>query len=227
MCSKKELKEILFSLQSLKSNPITPDNVRDIIDQYHETLGDLPFDVLTIAAKSYKSKNTWFPTAGDLRMEVASLKSLAHAIPSAAEAWAEVLAPEQYIAGVFCDAGAALAESAANAAGGDYWRKNSEYDDHMKKCPICKNGRLEKVYSHPAVKNTVARLGGVDAILTTKSMRAADRARFIEAYNLIVSREKEKAMMPPDVARFVQREQAAIAGGANVEIGLLAERMRA
>lgn len=227
MCEKSDIKEILSVLvkAGLKNSPLTREKFSETLESFYDTLGDLPRETLFAAVNQYKSGATWFPTAGEIRNQAADLQMLVFGVPTAAEAWAEVLAPERAIPAAYCSEGDRLRRLSENA-NGDYWKIIAEYTKHRENCAECKDGGLKKIYSHPAVEKTVKRLGGIDAILTAVSMRAADRARFIDAYKEILAKEKKVAMMPASVRSYLEGvKRARLSNSVQSEIGLLTERM--
>lgn len=77
-------------------------------------------------------------------------------------------------------------------------------------------------FSHPAVKRAVDGVGGWYGLCLSENA-AADRARFLEAYEQIVARDREQRRMLPEVRQLAQRlqdERAALsAGGERLRLG--------
>jgi hypothetical protein len=58
---------------------------------YSQILEDIPADLLQAAAKDVGSRSTFFPAAAEIRQAAFDLKERAAGVPTAYEAWAEVL----------------------------------------------------------------------------------------------------------------------------------------
>lgn len=207
MTTKKDIALILKDLQHLPNSPIHDMNIDRIVEQYHVDLGDLPGDVLTAAAIHYRtSPNPFFPTSGQLREKATDLMLLSMGVPTAAEAWAQVLTAIRLVDSVHCESGYELWKATDGKANGEYWAAIFAYRQHLDTCQECAQGGFREVYSHPVVANVVKRLGGRDQILTDNL--TADRAQFIRAYTEIVAQETKKAALPEPVKEAV----ASIAG---------------
>ena len=226
MCSKEDIKKSLASLMRLKGHDIKSDNIGATVDYFFSILGDMPAEVLDAATLHYLSTATWFPTPGNLRESAISLQMLALGVPEPAEAWAEVISPVVGIVSCLCEEEIRLQENCEGKLGGEYGKAVRLYGEHRDNCELCVSGGFKKIYSHPAIAQTVERLGGRDAIMTTTSMEAADRARFLDAYKAIIAKERVLAGMPQKVRGFVEaRNQELIGSGAMKQIGMLSERM--
>lgn len=199
MANKSELTTILSSMRSLPMSPFTdPDSVDVVINQYVDDLGDIEYPILKAAAQHYRtSANPFFPTSGQLREKATDLLLLSMGVPTAAEAWANVLDAEQYKPREYCQTGYDMRES-YNSTNGNL----VAYIRHESECEICgKVGGFVEVYQHPVVSRVVQMLGGRKNLLTDNL--AADRSQFIRAYNEIVTRETKKMSLPEPVKEAV------------------------
>jgi hypothetical protein len=206
MSTQAKIKSILESLISLPNAPqITP----ALILEYHAALGHWSDEILEMAALHYRSTETFFPTAGVLNNKVLDMQMLAAGIPTAGEAWSQVLTALRYVETVLCEDGNDLRLSITGTST-DWIKSQRDYDEHRRLCQICKQGGLQEVYSHPVVAETVRLLGGRDVLMTDNP--AADRKQFIDAYRERVAIEGRKFIMPPQVKEFIQEQRAQIAG---------------
>lgn len=216
MATRKEIFTIVNKIKFLPNSPVTEKNVGDVVEMFFVILKDIPYQALESAALQYLSEEKpYFPMPGALRTKVLDLQLLALQIPTAAEAWGMVLNGTGMVPAEFCEVGAALRDACNDAE--HYGQAIDAAKKHDRECEICNNGGSDEVrnyggfreaYEHPVVTETVRLLGGRDAILTDN--RVADRARFIEAFNEVLARERMKIGMMPEVREYV-REQVAIA----------------
>ncbi len=88
--------------------------------------------------------------------------------------------------------------------GARYLSALSQYMAHCRTCTECRDAHTEEVYRHPLVEQTVRRLGGRAALFTENA--AADRARFIEAYDAILGLEQKEAGRLPEVAKWLEEQ---------------------
>ncbi len=58
---------------------------------YHELLHDIDDGLLVMAAKQHAANSKWFPSVAELRGVALDMQARASGIPSAAEAWGEVM----------------------------------------------------------------------------------------------------------------------------------------
>ena len=61
------------------------------------------------------------------------------------------------------------------------------------------------MYAHPAVAETVRRLGGRSAILTGNT--PADRAKFIDAFRDVIDQETGRLALPESAQLFIASRQ--------------------
>jgi hypothetical protein len=228
MADRSQITRNLLILSSLPNCPIKDGNLEIIIDAYHIVLKDLPGEDVQAATVHYLSRGTFFPTPGQLRRTVMDLRLSASGIPTAAEAWADVGHALRYIDAYYCPEGERLRDMALDAEkaydGAGYIRALKQYSAHTRTCTECWGARTEEVYPHPAVEQTVRRLGGREALFTDNA--AADRARFIEAYEIIIGVEREAIGRLPEVERWVEelRGKRELERDAREELKRLAEK---
>lgn len=221
MASIDEVAKVLRDMAHLPNCPITDENASIIVNLYHQVLRDLPTDILEAAALHYRSKNVFFPSEGTLREKAVELQLLTMNVPTPAEAWGMVMSARSWSPMKLCAQGAKMRDAILNREIKDYWQALWELKAHIKECKICvEGGRVER-YDDPIVERTVQMLGGLDVIMTDNP--TADRARFIEAYKDVISRESTIAGMVPEVRSFVERSRAQLPAGKQVK--QLAERL--
>lgn len=223
MATRNELLEVVNLIKDLPNSPIRDAaSLENTVKLFTAVLEDLPAEMVKVATVQYCSEgNPFFPMPGVLRDKAMELQLLALGIPTPAEAWAMVVNGLKHVESVFCESGAVLRDAVAGDPP-DYWKALSDYGDHMDACAVCAIGGLREVYDHAAVSETVKILGGREVILTDNP--TADRARFIEAYREVVSRERMKMAMVPKVAAYVETVKP-VQIGAGVQIKQLSERL--
>lgn len=201
MANRTQITRAILTMQYLPNSPITERNVESVIDTFEMVLSDLPAETVEAATRQYLSTETFFPTPGRLREIAMDLQMLAIGLPTPAEAWAQVNNAYQYQDPMFCEAGANLRDKCGNP-NSNYWTAIADYQKHMGECEICTTGGFSEKYGHPVVAETVRLLGGREIILTNNP--TADRARFLDAYREVVSRERTKTAMLPTVKNYVE-----------------------
>jgi len=164
MAELKEVAEILSFLASLYPRFELPTRT---IRAYATILGDIPADLLKKAAIHVGSRNTFFPSAAELRNAVFELSEKAKGLPTADEAWAEVC--EKF------------------SLGFSRYRPPKDED-----------------WSHLLVKKALDGIGGWRYMCDSENL-TADRARFIQAYQIHVKRDQENVRMLPDVRETVHQ----------------------
>lgn len=208
MTTQTKIHEVLLSMIGMPNAPeITPNLIRE----FHSVLGQWPDDVFEMAALHYKSTETFFPTPGTLNNKILDMQMLAAGIPTAAEAWGQVMNALKFVETILCAEGAALRDAIAGT-GAAYLTASKEYNHHRNFCGQCQQGGLIESYSHPVVAETVRLLGGRDALMTDNP--AADRKQFIDAYRERVALEGRKFIMPQKVKSYIEEKRQALTGDA-------------
>ena len=207
MADRTQITKALLDLQYLPNSPITDINVEKIVAQYEQDLGDLPGDILGAAVIHYRTGgNQFFPTSGQLREKATELLLLAMDVPTAAQAWAQVLGAVRMVDSVWCEDGERLFHGADDQTGGAYWAAIFAYRSHQETCKACEQGGFKEVYDHPVVARVVEMMGGRERI--TDGDISVCRSLFVRGYNEIVLRETKIATMAKPVKETVQNLQA-------------------
>lgn len=201
MAALNQIRDILLSLTNLPNAPVIS---VEVVQEYHSVLGHWPDDVLDMAVLHYKSTETFFPTPGVLNNKVLDMQMLAMGIPTAGEAWSQVLSAIRYFEAVVCDEGRSLNNALEGLTGGHYMSAIADCVRHENSCDVCVKGGYRETYDHPVVAETVRLLGGRDILMTENP--AADRKQFIDAYRERVALEGRKFIMPPRIKEFVSLE---------------------
>ena len=197
-----KIKDILITLVHLPNAPeITP----QVVKEFHDVLGHWDDEVLDAAILHYKSTETFFPTPGTLNNKILDIQLIAVGLPTAGEAWSQVLDAIQYTASVYCDDGVEIRKRLSERIGGEYMTAIAEYSKHTDSCTVCISGGYAEHYDHPAVAETVRLLGGRDALFTDNP--AADRKQFVDAYRERLQIEGRKHIMPPAVKGYIASQQ--------------------
>jgi hypothetical protein len=206
MATTQVIARVLVEMKYMANSPMTELNTRQIVDTYSGDLSDIPEDLLLAAARHYRTTETFFPQSGALRAKAMELMISAAQIPTATEAWGYVNSAPRYLAAIDCETGYQLRKAIDGKGGGAYWGALRALELHQDKCQVCSKGGYTEDFRHPVVAETVRLLGGRDILLTDNPV--ADRARFIDAYNEIVGREKKRAIMHSEVKEFVDDTRA-------------------
>lgn len=223
MATEQEITQVLREMSSLPNSPdmSSRESARAVVAMYARVLSDMTLDVLEVAVSHYISTSTFFPTPGALRSKAMELWILAAQIPTAAEAWGQVLMAVKFRDSVWCNEGARLRNCIDGLTGREYWEALNAYHAHNDNCHYCKQGGFVEEYAHPTVGETVRLLGGRDLLFTDNA--SADRARFIEAFKDVISRETLKAGLTTEVREFVKEQRATLEAGE--QIGRLTARL--
>jgi hypothetical protein len=88
MASNKTIAEIMLILHTAYPHYR---GKKDTARIYAELLADIPDDLLIAGAKAYATSGKFFPSVAELREAAFDLQARARGIPSAAEAWGEVM----------------------------------------------------------------------------------------------------------------------------------------
>lgn len=204
MANYNKVKNILEGLVAL---PNCPDITPQVVREFHVVLSQWPDDLLEMAVLNYKSTETFFPTPGAINARVLDLQMIAMNIPTAGEAWSQVLNAIQHKSSIWCETGAALREQIPGKTGSAWRDAQNNYERHLDACTICKPcSGFSETYSHPAVAETVRLLGGRDALMTDNP--AADRKQFIDAYRERITIEGRRSILPAEVQSFIEDNQA-------------------
>jgi len=165
MTDEEFLQVMTFLSASYPRHQLTPDTM----EAYRAIVGDLDVVLFRAAALQIASRDSpWFPSAGELRSAAFRLLEREAGVPSAGDAWGEVV------------------------------RKIGE-DGHI---------RIPE-FSHPLIKSAVDGVGGWRELCFSENS-VADRARFLQVYEAMSTRERETVAMLPvvkELADVWQRRQ--------------------
>ena len=217
MATKQTITQALRNLAHLPNSPITKDNVAQLVDQYHLDLGDLPDNILEAAVIHYRTNETFFPGSGDLRKKATELLLISMNVPTAHQAWAQVISAVRYKDTVWCTECEKLFNDVEGKTGNEYWDAIHAYRKHTDSCEDYEKGGYAEVYDHPVVEQIVAEMGGRDRLV--EGDISVSRSLFIRGYNEIVLQKTKLATMAAPVKDTVMKLQSAS------QIGLLADRM--
>lgn len=156
----------------------------DIVEVYYKLLRDLDGDLLKAAALECATASAFFPSVHELRQAAAAITRLAARAPSSAEAWAEILSAP---------------------ADGFHRRLTGEQDSEGRWLIELREHR----FSHPLVQRVALNLGYPSRFWTDNL--AADRARFMSAYESEIQAETAAARRLPEVTEFIDRRFGAAA----------------
>lgn len=221
MTTHREMTDMLGRVAYLPNSPVNDENVGEIVDTFLAVLEEFPADMVSAAVDYYLATGTYFPTPSGLRDRVVELWVSAADIPMPAVAWGYVLDARRWTGAVWCKEGARLRD-AVTGTGDDYWNGIRALSEHTKVCEICKGPGDQHDFRHPAVAETVRRLGGLGNIFTGNL--PADRSRFIEAFRDVVAQETKQLSMPVQVRTFVEEQRARLVSG---QVGILAAKLDA
>lgn len=209
MATKKDIFEIISKIKYLPNSPVTDRNIGEIVEMFFSVLKDLSFPALNAACLQYLGEeNPFFPMPGMLRSKALDLQLMALKIPTPTEAWGMVMNCLAYKEPVFCDENLKIRHTVKQLIGGEYLLALRILREHEEGCQICIKGGFISQFGHPAVAETVRRLGGLDVVMTGNPV--PDRARFIDGYNEVLAQERMRLGMQPEVREFVA-EQSALA----------------
>ena len=202
MATKKEVAELIamlavsFPAFKGKLEQFSKPDKQRMIHAYHLALHDLDADLLARVVEHIISEATFFPSAGEIRRAAFHLAEVGLGIPNAQDAWAEV--------------------SVMTRKGFYYQTKGGWYDVRAPK---------PEDWSHPLVQKAVDAVGGWVALRTSENT-VADRARFIQAYDVYVIRHRETERMLPGVRQAVAELGQGRAPQIQATVKALAEKMR-
>ena len=143
---------------------------------YAKMLSDIPADTLRAAVLECIVSSPWFPSIYELRNAMVELHKRTNAIPSAEEAWGELLRFPQY---------------------GETYQITDEIDDQGR---TIVNKIIHK-FSHPLVEKVARDLGWPRKFWT--DLLASDRAKYIQAYQSQLDRASNNALSLPEVNEYI------------------------
>jgi hypothetical protein len=155
------------------------DDSGEAMDVYYSILRDLPVELVQAAALEFMASPSAFPpTPGQIRDKALRLVRRTNRVPSAAEAWQELL----------------------GAPGDGIMRETQENDDPMYPWVI-----IETAYqfSHPLVEKVARNLGWPSRFWTDNLV--SDRSRFMNTYEQELDRATLEETSLPEVREYIER----------------------
>ena len=201
MASKSMVIQVLTGLQHLPNCPITDANVDRIIDQYEYDLADISDAILAAAADHYRTTAVFFPGSGALREKATEIFLAALDVPTALEAWAQVISAIRFVDSCMCNVCVSTYAEIEGKIGRAYWDALDAYARHTENCQVYQQGGFKEVYSSKIVKDIVEEMGGRDRLLTDNL--TADRSQFIRGYNERITAKIKRATMAAPVKQVV------------------------
>ncbi len=163
---------------------------------YEQMLSDVDGSALVLAAKAHMAASRFFPTIHDLRQAAIEI-SLPQREP-AIVAWGDVMAAQTWAwPGRYQEMVYSVKETAGLPP--------------MPEMIVRQDLGGEPPFDNPLTAQACRILGGWRAIMASEC-QAAERARFIEAYEALAARERESAMMLPEVRQRRQLGNGRVAG---------------
>lgn len=220
MITKPDIVRMLQSFQYLPNSPIKDDTKRlaTMADTYYEALKDLPLEMLKAAASAYLATGQFFPTPGNVRERAVDIALLSMGVPTAGEAWGQVMNGKGILHSVRCPAGETLRLAVDGKIGREYWLALENYSAHVDNCVDCYDDRSDGW--HPTVKAAFDSMGGDRGVFTDNM--SADRARFMDQYRAFVEREVLRFSMPANVRGYIEETKQQLATG---QVRELADKM--
>ena len=146
---------------------------------YAKMLADIPADTLRAAVLECIVSSPWFPSIYELRNAMVELHKRTNAIPSAEEAWGELLhAPTL----------------------GESYKVTDEIDAEGRTVVW----KIIHKFSHPLVEKVARDLGWPKKFWT--DLLASDRAKYIQAYQSQLDRASNNALSLPEVNEYISGE---------------------
>lgn len=166
------------------------------IAAYTVGLQDLEADALRAGVLSCLTSCKFFPTIAEIRAAVVLLST--QGTPTAAEAWEFAHTAHPHFSVRRCqDAANMIARM--NAAPSQYIEIMPQYTRHIQTCQECFDGYEDPRWPHPLVEQ-IARQMGWPEMHTDNP--AADRARYIDAYESALRSARTEAAALPEVTQL-------------------------
>ena len=202
MASKQTIEHGLITLQTVFDKRI-PEERRAA---YISLLADLPDELLRAAIQHCAATQTFFPTPGEIREAAANLGKLSYNVPSADEAWSELVndahAPRKHK--VYCAEYARMFEHVHDDPD-NYLRAVADLGLHEGSCGECQMLTTEYQFSHPLIGEVAKRLGWPERFWSDNI--GVDRGRFIKTYEDTIRRMTDQSKLLPAVRQYVDDER--------------------
>lgn len=176
MANKQEIVEVLAMLAAVYPRHNMP---KEAVGAYALLLQDLDGDELRAAARDIATKNKWFPSVHELRANVAKLRARAVGIPTAYEAWAEVIntGPEIQVG--------------LEGSDEDGWEIV----------------RRQYQWSHPIVEQVARLMGWPSKFPSGQDTLMADRAHFFKAYERAIQDAMDDEITLPEIQDYIESKR--------------------
>lgn len=158
---------------------------KETVAAYAILLEDLDADELRAAAKDAATKSQWFPSVHEIRARVVDLRRQANQVPTAYEAWAEVIntGPEK--------------RSQVVERDGKFYIEESKY-----------------VFTHPLVEQVARLMGWPSKFPTNNESLMADRSHFLKAYDQALVEAMDQEITLPEIRDYIgARQQSRLGPG--------------
>jgi hypothetical protein len=180
-----------------QDKPKDPRELAQTLKLYEQMLSDVDGSALVLAAKAHMAASRFFPTIHDLRQAAIEI-SLPRREP-AIVAWGDVMAAQTWAwPGRYQEVIYSVRDTAGLPP--------------MPEMIVRQDLGGEPPFRNPLTAQACRILGGWRAIMASECP-AAERARFVEAYEALVARERDEALMLPEV-----RERQQIGAGAEADL---------
>lgn len=174
MATDKDVLEVLTMLAAVYPRY---ELTKETVGAYAILLQDLDADDLRAAAKDLATKSKWYPSVHEIRAAVAGFAAQAAGVPTAYEAWQEVI-----------NTGPSVKREAKESTDG--WAIE----------------RTVYQWSHPIVEMVAVQMGW-PKFPTSEDSIMADRAHFLKAYQQAVDDAMQEQMTLPEVRDYVEAKR--------------------
>jgi hypothetical protein len=189
---------------------------------YLTFLKDLPDDLFLAACRHCAATMTFFPAVAEIRTAAGHLAKMAQNVPTAEEAWAELLnrahAPRPVVIPCQHCAETAVELDRINRELQDaVWTRDHdrhdallcEYNEAFRKvrraCPDCQQASSKYQFSHPLIEEVATRLGWPDRFWSSEI--GVDRGRFLKTYEAHIARLTGEALLLPEVRNYIEKQR--------------------
>jgi hypothetical protein len=177
MATKQEIVEVLAMLAAVYPRHDMP---KEAVGAYALLLQDLDGEELRASARDIATKSKWFPSVHELRANVAKLRARAVGIPTAYEAWAEVI-----------NTGPEIQLSTVETDQGDWTIKRTPYQ-----------------WSHPIVEQVARLMGWPSKFPSGQDTLMADRAHFFKAYDRAIQDAMDDEITLPEIQDYIESKRS-------------------
>ena len=180
MATKQDVWDVLTMLAAVYPKY---DLTKETVGAYAILLQDLDPDDLRAAAKDVATKSKWFPSVHELRSSVVWMMARAAGVPTAIEAWSEVI-----------NTGPPIRRWVEDNEDGEGVIKEQPYK-----------------WSHAIVEMVAVQLGWPKFPINEDTLMA-DRAHFLRAYDQAVINAMEEEITLPEIRDYVETKRQQLLG---------------